>query len=230
VNFSSGQTSNRHWLGGGHRSLPAPRILASVRPGRARDSFSTLGEPTKGFRPHRSPSLVRLRAAQGLDARHHAASAATMFPGRRVLRDSSMSGARWWTASVFGRLLMPPSHSIALRKEAADVACEAQAERVRNGAPARCGLFEFHSRCRASVRERGCSRASGKDLGGERSPGRIGRPPTGNGRMASRTRRRSKASKPALPSSGSLRVDSGNGGDRRRRAGREGTARGQRPR
>jgi hypothetical protein len=95
VNFSSGQTSNRHWLGGGHRSPSAPRILASVRPGRARDSFSTLGEPTKGFRPHRSPSLVRLRAAQGLDARHHAASVATMFPGRRVLRDSSMSGARW---------------------------------------------------------------------------------------------------------------------------------------
>jgi len=83
VNFSSGQTSYRHWLGGGLRSLPAPRILASVRPGRARDSFSTLGEPTKGFRPHRAPSLVRLRAAQGLDARHHAASAATMFPGRR---------------------------------------------------------------------------------------------------------------------------------------------------
>jgi hypothetical protein len=96
-----------------------------------------------------------------------------------------MSGARWRTAAS-SDVPMPPSHPIALRKEAAGVAREAQAERVRNGAPARCVLFELHGRCRASARERGCSRASGKDLGGERSPGRIGRPPAGNGRMASR--------------------------------------------
>jgi len=127
------------------------------------------------------------------------------FPVGEVLRNIFDVWCQVATASVFGRLPMQSPHPIALRKEAAGVAREAQAEWVRNGAPARGVLFELHGRCRASAREHGCSRASGKDLEGERSPGRIGRPPAGNGRMASRTRRRSKASKPTLSSSGSPR-------------------------
>jgi hypothetical protein len=101
VNFSSGQTSYRHWLGSGHRPPPAPRILASVRLGRARDSFSTLGEPTEGFRPHRTPSLCRFG---GAGRRCEASSGFGRVDASRSGRSfgiSSMSGARWrrWTSS-----------------------------------------------------------------------------------------------------------------------------------
>jgi hypothetical protein len=168
VNFSSGQTSKRHWLGGGHRPSPAPRILASVRPGRARDSLPTLGEPAKGFRPHRAPSLVRLRAAQGLDARHHAASAVSMLPGRRGSSEHLrclVPGGRRHVPSGASRCGHP--HRIALRKEAAGVAREAQAERVRNGAPVRARFFRI-SRSTQAERERARWLSNlGKDLEGD---------------------------------------------------------------
>jgi hypothetical protein len=230
VNFSSGQTSKRHWLGGGHRPSPAPRILASVRPGRARDSLPTLGEPAKGFRPHRAPSLVRLRAAQGLDARHHAASAVSMLPGRRGSSEHLrclVPGGRRHVPSGASRCGHP--HRIALRKEAAVWPARRK--------PSGCGterlcervFFGFRDRRRQSERERGGSRTSGRTLKGTK-PRKDRAPPAGNGRKASRTRRRSKASKQALPSGRPSRVGSGNGADRRRRARQEGTARGQRPR
>jgi hypothetical protein len=146
ANFSSGQTSHRHWLGSGHRPSPAPRILASVRPGRARDSFSTLGEPTKGFRPHRAPYL----SAFGWEgSRCEASSGFGRVDASRSVGSfgiPSMSGARWSTASVFGRMLMRPPPLVALRKEEAGVACEAQVSWVRNGAPAASWHFRISRR------------------------------------------------------------------------------------
>jgi hypothetical protein len=95
VNFSSGQTSHRHWLGSGHRPPPAPRILASVRLGRARDSFSTLGEPTKGFRPHRAPSLRRFGGAGPRCEASSGFGRVDASRSERFFGISSMSGARW---------------------------------------------------------------------------------------------------------------------------------------
>jgi hypothetical protein len=105
------------------------------------------------------------------------------FPVGEVLRNLLDVWCQVATASVFGRLPMQSPPLVALRKEAAGVAREAQVSWVRNGAPVRRGFFEFRGRYGARARERGCSRASGKDLEGERSPGRIGHPPAGNGRM-----------------------------------------------
>jgi hypothetical protein len=126
ADFSSGQTSHRHWLGSGHRPPPAPRILASVRPGRARDSFSTLGEPTKGFRPHRTPYLAALGRWRNSMRGVKRLRPCRCFPVGEILRDFFDVWCQVATASVFGRLLMRPPPLVVLRKEVAGVACEAQ--------------------------------------------------------------------------------------------------------
>jgi len=93
-----------------------------------------------------------------------------------------MSGARWATASVFGRRPLCPSPPMALRKEAVGAAWEAQVSWVRNGAPAASQFFRIRRRCREESERTRVSSSLGKDLEGERSPGRIGRSSAGNGR------------------------------------------------
>jgi hypothetical protein len=95
-----------------------------------------------------------------------------------------MSGARWSTASIFGCLLMRPPPLVALRKEEAGVACEAQVSWVRNGAPAVSWHFRISRRMQGRERESAVLSSLEKDLEGERSPGRIGRSLAGNGRMS----------------------------------------------
>jgi hypothetical protein len=65
------------------------------------------------------------------------------FPVGEVLRNIFDVWCQVATASIFGRLPMQSPHPIALRKEAAGVAREAQAERVRNGAPASLCFFRI---------------------------------------------------------------------------------------
>jgi hypothetical protein len=152
------------------------------------------------------------------------------FPVGEILRNLLDVWCQVATASVFGRLPMQSPPPVALRKEAAGVAREAQVSWVRNGAPVRRRFFEFCGRYGARARERGASRASGKDLEGERSPGRIGHPPAGNGRMGVTDSTVEESLEAGAPVKRISKVDSGNGADRTGRAGQEGTARGQRPR
>jgi hypothetical protein len=63
------------------------------------------------------------------------------------------------------------------------VACEAQVSWVRNGAPAASWHFRISRRMQGRERESAVLSSLEKDLEGEQSPGRIGRPPAGNGRM-----------------------------------------------
>jgi hypothetical protein len=207
----------------------APGSWLRSGPGRTRDS-SRLSVNRRRDSVRIEPRTFRLRAAGPRCEAPGGFGRPGASRSERSFGISSMSGARWATASVFGRKPLCPSPPVALRKEAVGVVREAQVSWMRNGAPAASQFFRIQRRGREESARTRVSSSLGKDLEGERSPGRIGRSLAGNGRRASRTRQRSKASKPALRSGKPPRVDSGNGVDSGRGAGPGGTARGQRPR
>jgi hypothetical protein len=161
----------------------APGSWLRSGPGRTRDS-SRLSVNRRRDSVRIEPRTFRLRAAGPRCEAPGGFGRPGASRSERSFGISSMSGARWATASVFGRKPLCPSPPVALRKEAVGVVREAQVSWMRNGAPAASQFFRIQRRGREESARTRVSSSLGKDLEGERSPGRIGRSLAGNGWMS----------------------------------------------